>query len=260
MRVLFIGDIFARPGRQAVNELLPSLRHSSGFDVVIANVENAAGGNGVTVPVIDEIVSAGVDVMTSGNHIWDKREGLELIEQGTVLRPANYPLDAPGVGSTVFRFGDGKSLGVISLQGRVFMKPIDCPFRAARREIERLRNETTSIFIDFHAEVTSEKVALGRYLDGDVSAIVGTHTHIATADEQILPEGTAYLTDAGMTGSHDSVIGVDAGGAMSRFISGLPYPRMEPAKQGVKLCGVIIEIEESSGLARSIERISLPLD
>ncbi len=256
MRVLFIGDIVGKTGRKAAARWVPQLQRDYSFDIVLANAENAAGGLGVTPAVIDELQEIGIDGFTSGNHAWDKREGHALIGEGRVLRPANYPPGADGIGSAVIETSTGKALGVINLQGRVFMQPIDCPFRVARREIERIRSETNSILIDLHAEATAEKQALARHLDGQVSVLVGTHTHVQTADECILPGGTAYITDVGMTGAHDSIIGMDPEASIQRFLTGISG-RMDPAKADVRLSAVMIDVDDGSGRAESIERLHL---
>ena len=257
MRVLFIGDIFGRYGRKATAWWVPRLHKERRIDIIVANVENAAGGNGITENVVEEILDAGVDVMTTGNHAWDKRDGVHIIEEGRVLRPANHPTEVPGIGSTVFQTADGNTLGVINVQGRLFMKPMDCPFKACRRELTKLRSETLAVLVDFHAEATSEKQALGWYLDGQVSAVIGTHTHVPTADERILPNGTAYLSDAGMTGPYNSIIGMEPRGATERLMTGVPS-RAEQAKDGTLFCGAIIDIDSSSGNATHIERVMLP--
>ncbi len=220
MKILFIGDIFGKPGRDIARRAIPSLVEQRGIDFVIANVENSAAGFGVTGDIAETILSYGVDVMTSGNHVWDKKEVLEYIpRQPKLLRPANFPAGVPGRGSYLGRTRTGEPVGVINLMGRVFMTPLDDPFAVALREIEALRAKTRVIFVDFHAEATSEKVAMGWHLDGRVTAVVGTHTHVQTADERILPKGTAYQTDVGMTGPHDSIIGVTVEAALGRFLT-----------------------------------------
>ena len=259
MRVLFIGDIVGRPGRRAVASLAPKLRRERGLDLVIANGENAAAGAGITDRVAEQLFGYGVDVITTGNHVWDKKEALPLIEEGRILRPANYPPGVAGIGSTVAHTPDGVPLGVLNLQGRVFLKGIDCPYRVAKREIERLRSEAVAILVDFHAEATAEKLSMGWYLDGEVAAVIGTHTHVQTADERVLPGGTAYITDVGMTGPFESVIGMEIQGSIQRMLTGLPV-RLEPAKNDVHLCGVIVDIDVTSGHAASIERLNIPFD
>ena len=261
MKLLFIGDIVGRPGRDLVRRHLKALAAAQGADLVIANGENAAGGAGITRDNANEILSAGVDVITSGNHVWDKRETLEFIgAEPRLLRPANYPAGTPGLGSHVARSRSGVLVGVVNVMGRVFLHAIDDPFRVAEREIERVRNDGAQIvFVDIHAETTSEKMALGWYLDGKVTAVVGTHTHVQTADERILPGGTAYLTDVGMTGPHDGVIGMDRVAVIARFMSGLPV-RFEPATGDARLHGVTITADPITGKATAIERVALTED
>ena len=255
MKLLFIGDIVGRPGRMALASRLGRLVDRHSVDLVIANGENAAAGFGLTLEVARELFDQGVDVMTSGNHIWDKREIFEQLESDPrLLRPANYPPGLPGRGSGIYRTAAGVAVGVVNLEGRVFMNNLDCPFRAADALVEELRRETPIILVDFHAEATSEKVALGHYLDGRVSAVVGTHTHIQTADEHILPGGTAYLTDAGMTGSRDSVIGIRKELSIERFLTQLPV-RFDVAKKEPILCGLLVEVDEETGRAVAVERV-----
>jgi len=260
MRLLFIGDIVGKPGRDLLRQGLPGLVECHQIDFVIANAENSAGGFGITREIGEQILDLGVDVMTSGNHIWDKKEALDYIgTEPRLLRPANYPAGVPGNGSYLARSRDGRSVGVISLMGRVFMLNIDDPFSVVLREIDRLRERARIIFVDFHAEATSEKLAMGWYLDGKVSAVVGTHTHVQTADERILPKGTAYLTDAGMTGPHDSIIGVEVEAALGRFLTALPA-RFETATANPRLNAVIVEADDRTGLATDIERIQYSAD
>ena len=261
MKLLFIGDIVGRPGRDLVRRHLKALAAAQGADLVIANGENAAGGAGITRDNTNELLAAGVDVITSGNHVWDKRETLEFIgAEPRLVRPANYPAGTPGLGSYVARSRTGVSVGVVNVMGRVFLHAIDDPFRVAEREIERVRNDGAQIvFVDIHAETTSEKMALGWYLDGKVTAVVGTHTHVQTADERILPGGTAYLTDVGMTGPHDGVIGMDRVAVIARFMSGLPI-RFEPATGDARLHGVAITADPITGKATAIERVALTED
>jgi len=255
MRILFIGDVTGEPGRRAIRELLPVITKRERIDLVIANAENVAGGSGVTPDMADELFKYGVSVLTSGDHIWKRKEIIERIETDRrILRPANYPLGAPGLGSTITETPDGVKVGVINLIGRVFMQAVDCPFRIVKQEIEKLSKQTTSIIVDIHAEATSEKVALGWYLDGIVSAVVGTHTHIQTADEKILPGGTAYITDVGMTGPFDSVIGRKKEQILVRFITQMPA-RFEVATDDIQLHSVVIDIDEKTGRALSIKRI-----
>jgi len=255
MRILFIGDIVGEPGRRAVKELVPKITKKEDIDFVVANGENVAGGSGVTPALADELLNSGIDVITAGDHIWKRKEILDYIGSSQrLLRPANYPKNTPGFGSTVVKSASDVEVGVINLMGRVFMQPVECPFRVVKEEIERLKNKTRIIIIDMHAEATSEKIALGWYLDGLVSAIVGTHTHVQTADEKILPLGTAFISDAGMTGPFDSVIGRKKEQILSRFLTQMPV-KFEMAEGDVQLHGVIIDIDEKTGKAESIKRI-----
>jgi len=255
MRILFIGDIVGEPGRQAIKELVPKIVKREKIDFVIANGENTAGGSGITPMIVDELLGYGVDVITSGDHIWKRKEILDRIaEDARILRPANYPREAPGFGSTVVTSRSGVDVGVINLIGRVFMQAVECPFRVVKVEIDKMKNKTRIIIVDMHAEATSEKVALGWFLDGTVSAVIGTHTHIQTADEKILPKGTAFLTDAGMTGPYDSVIGRKKEQILNRFITQMPT-KFEMAENDVQLHGAIIEIDEKTGRAESIRRV-----
>lgn len=257
MNLLFIGDIFGKPGREIARRAIPALVAARQVDLVIANVENSAAGFGVTGDIADAILSYGVDVMTSGNHVWDKKEVLDYLPgQPRLLRPANYPPGVPGRGSYLARTRTGEPVGVINLMGRVFMTPLDDPFAMALREAEALRARTRVIFVDFHAEATSEKVAMGWHLDGRVTAVIGTHTHVQTADERILPKGTAYLTDAGMTGPHDSIIGVTVDAALGRFVTAMPA-RFEAAGGPARLNAVLVTADAATGRATAIERINL---
>jgi len=250
--VLFIGDIIGRPGRRALARHLPALKRKYSPNIVIANAENAAGGVGITEKICQELLNY-ADVLTSGNHIWDKKEALALLEsEPRLLRPANYPPVNPGRGAFILNKGKHR-IGILNLQGRVFMEPIDCPFRIADKEIEPLREKTPVIIVDFHAEATSEKQALGWYLDGRVSAVIGTHTHIPTADERLLPQRTAYITDVGMVGGYNSVIGIRRDQAVDRFLTSRPQ-RFEPGKDGAVCSSVFIDIESSSGKALNIYR------
>jgi metallophosphoesterase (TIGR00282 family) len=256
MRILFIGDIVGKPGRELLRKGLRRLVDHQGVDFVIANVENAAAGFGVTKDIGDSIVEWGVDVMTSGNHIWDKKEVLDYIPgEPRLLRPANYPAGVPGRGSYVAQSGDGRAVGVVNVMGRVFMLNIDDPFQIVLREIEAMKSRTKIIVVDFHAEATSEKVAMGWHLDGKATLVVGTHTHVQTADERILPNGTAYLTDAGMTGPHDSIIGMEREPSLARFLNGMPS-RFEPATGNPRLNGVVVDADEKTGRAIAVRRIS----
>jgi len=250
---LFLGDLIGRPGRRALRKCLPALIEKYSPALVIANGENAAGGVGITEKVGQELL-AQVDVLTSGNHIWDKKEAFDYLKrEPRLLRPANYPPVNPGKGTYIFEPGSGQKVGVLNLQGRVFMEPIDCPFRVADEEVEKLRALTPVIIVDFHAEATSEKQALGWYLDGRVSAVIGTHTHVPTADERILPQGTAFITDVGMVGGYSSVIGIRRDQALKRFLTARPQ-RFEPAKEGVFFSAVFIEVDNQTGKALSIQR------
>ncbi len=255
-RVLLIGDTMARAGRCVLEERLHSLREQAELDFVVANIENAAAGFSITPRIAEELFAAGVDVMTSGNHIFDKKEILQFIErEPRLLRPANYAPGVPGKGRWVGKI-KGTPVAVINLQGRVFMPPSDDPFRAADAQLAALEPSVKIILVDMHAETTSEKMAMGRYLDGRVSAVVGTHTHVQTADEQILPGGTAYLTDLGMTGPHDGVIGMQTAIVLERFLKGIA-PKMEPSEGEIRLNGLIVDVDEETGRALRVERISL---
>jgi hypothetical protein len=257
VKVLFLGDVFGKPGRQAVQRLVPRLISRLGADLVIANAENASNGLGVTPEAADEILASEVDLLTSGNHIWSKREiGPYLAApESRLLRPSNYPAGAPGRGRAVIQTPDGRKLGVVNLEGRVFMKALDDPFPAALAEIAALKAEgCRAILVDFHAEATSEKTAMGHHLDGKVSAVVGTHTHVQTADERLLPGGTAFISDVGMCGPRDSVIGVRKELVLERFLTQRPVT-FEPAKKDVWVHGVLIDIDDKTGLARSIQRV-----
>jgi len=260
VKILFIGDIVGKPGRKAVSALLPGIVGQYGVDIVIANCENAAGGFGVTRKIVDELYHNEIDILTSGNHIWDKKETSDFIDDyETLLRPANYPEGTVGKGSVAIDTRLGISLGVLNLEGRIFMKPLDCPFRVAEREIEKLKHKTDIIIVDMHAEATSEKEALGWFLDGKVSAVLGTHTHVQTADERVLPGGTAYITDVGMTGSFDSVLGIKKEAALERFLTLLPN-RFDVAKGDIRLQGVLIDIDNRTGRSLSIERMSVGME
>jgi metallophosphoesterase (TIGR00282 family) len=255
VNILFIGDVVGEPGRRAIAAHIDRLRDEGKVDFCIANAENSAGGFGLTREVADQLFALGVDVLTGGNHIWDKREILEFIDrEPRILRPANYPPGVPGARSGVFTSRTGNRVAVLSLMGRVFMPTIDCPFRGADELVPGLRAETPIIVVDVHAEATSEKVAMGWYLDGRVSAVVGTHSHVQTADERILPRGTAYLTDAGMTGPYDSVIGVEKDMAIQRFLTQTPR-RFATATGDPRLSGAVITVDDKSGRATAIERV-----
>ncbi len=251
--ILFLGDIIGRPGRKILEKHLSPLIERLSPTVIIANGENAAGGAGMTMKIARELFVR-VDVLTSGNHIWDRREVLEILDKEPhLLRPANYPPVNPGRGACVFEADSGVKVGVLSLQGRVFMEPIDCPFRTADKELEVLKAATPVILVDVHAEATSEKQALGWYLDGRVSAVIGTHTHVTTADERILPQGTAYISDVGMVGGYNAVIGIKKEAGVARFLTSRSQ-RFEPSKEGAILSSVFITVDARTGKALSIRR------
>lgn len=253
LRILFIGDIVGRQGRKIVETLLPAIKSELGIDFTIANCENAAGGFGVTIKIVEELKQAGIDVLTSGNHIWDRQEIVTYLDTVPILlRPLNYPEGVPGRGRGIYEVKNGLKVCVVNLMGRVFMRPIDCPFKAIDNLLRHVEPMVT--FVDMHAEATSEKIAMGWYLDGRVAAVIGSHTHVQTADERILPGGTAYITDAGMTGSIDSVIGIERDAIIKRFLSGIPT-RFEAATENVWLMGVAVTIDLETGKATSIERI-----
>lgn len=260
VKVLFIGDIVGRPGRQAVRGLLPDLIEGYSIDLVIANGENAAGGFGITPAIAEELLSLKIDILTSGNHIWDKKEMVDYIrDKEWLLRPANYPPGVPGFGSTVIKTQTGVQVGVINLCGRVFMDNLDCPFRVGEEIVNQLWAVTPLIVVDMHAEATSEKAAMGWFLDGKVSAVIGTHTHVQTADERILPQGTAFITDIGMTGSVHSVIGIQKELILGRFLTQMPR-KFEVATKGVQLQGVVISIDPDNGKAIALERVKVDYD
>ena len=255
MKLLFVGDIVGKPGRQMLARGLDRLVDRHQIDLVVANGENAAGGFGLTAEVLRELFKLGVDVVTTGNHVWDKREIVDVLaRERALLRPANYPQGSPGLGHGVFSTPGGIKVGILNLEGRVFMSNLDCPFAAADQLVEELRQQTPVIFVDFHAEATSEKLALSWHLDGRVSAVAGTHTHVQTADERVLPGGTACITDVGMTGSWDSIIGMDQQAVIQKFRTQMPS-RFEVAKKNPILCAVVFDIDEATGKARQVERI-----
>jgi metallophosphoesterase (TIGR00282 family) len=257
--VLFLGDVIGRTGRRALEKFLPGLVKKHSPSMIVANGENAAGGSGITEEIGKELFLQ-VDVLTSGNHIWDKKEALPYLgREPRLLRPANYPAVNPGHFTYVFQRADGVKAAVLNLQGRVFMEPLDCPFRRADDEVAALAAETPIILIDFHAEATSEKQALGWYLDGRVSAVIGTHTHVPTADPRVLPKGTAYITDVGMVGGRNAVIGISREQALQRFLTSRPQ-RFEPSRDGLFLSGVFIEIDAMTGRALSIKQEVLAED
>ncbi|MCX6088942.1 MAG: TIGR00282 family metallophosphoesterase [Candidatus Atribacteria bacterium] len=256
MRFLIVGDIVGKPGRRIAAEKIEKIKKSHSIDAVIANGENSAGGLGITPETCEELLRCGIDVLTSGNHIWDKKEILGYIDrQEQLLRPLNYPPGVPGRGYLIHQSNHVK-WAVVNVSGRVFMNPLDCPFQSIDRVLPEIQNETKIIVIDFHAEATSEKIAFGWYTDGRVSCVVGTHTHVITADERILPGGTAYITDIGMTGAHDSVIGIEVQQIVDRFLTQIPV-KYTVAKENVILNGVVVEIDDKTGKAISISRLSL---
>lgn len=258
-KILFIGDIIGKPGRNAISRLLEGLITGYEPDIVVANGENAAGGFGITPEIAEAIHGYGVDIITTGNHIWDRREIYEYISgDARLIRPANYPEGTPGAGSVVVEAASGVKVGVVNLSGRVFMGDVDCPFRVGRRVVDEVRKLTPVVLVDFHAETTSEKMAIGWYLDGTVSAVVGTHTHVQTSDERVLPGGTAYITDAGMTGPTDSVIGMKKDAIIEKFLTQMPR-RFEVASRGLELQGVFVTADAEDGRATSIERIKKTL-
>ncbi len=267
MRILFIGDIVGSPGRQIVSDRLADIVSQRQIDLVIANGENAASGFGITPRLADELLGMGIEVLTGGNHSWDRKEILDYLpHQPRLLRPGNFPEGTPGFGSFIGTAKNGVKYAVLNLQGRVFLAPIDDPFRKADAELAKLPADVAFVLVDIHAETTSEKVAMGWYLDGRVTAVVGTHTHVTTADEHVLPQGTAYITDVGMTGPHDSVIGMDKAGILKRFLDGLPA-RFEVAEGNVQMNAVLLEVDETGDLgpagrarARSIERLRFRID
>src|SRR5204862_4049907 len=249
MRILFIGDIFGKPGREIARRAVPALIERESLDFVIANVENSAAGFGVTGDIAETILSYGVDAMTTGNHVWDKKEVLDYIpRQPKLLRPANFAAGAPGRGSYLGQTRTGEPIGVVNIMGRIFMQPLEDPFAVVLREIEALRGKARVIIVDFHAEATSEKVAMGWHLDGRATAVFGTHTHVQTADDRILPKGTAYLTDAGMTGPHDSIIGVTTEIALGKSLTAMPA-RFQPSSGPGRLNAVIVPADQAAGTA-----------
>jgi hypothetical protein len=257
VRILFVGDVVGRPGRRVLKKLLPHLRRELLPDLVIANGENCAGGIGMTPNTVQELFGAGCDVVTGGNHTWDRKEIVPLLDRSDrILRPANYPEPAPGRGVALVRAADGTEVAVLNLMGRVFMGALEDPFRTADRILQSLGGRPPVVVVDFHAEATSEKMALGWYLDGRVSAIVGTHTHVPTADERVSKAGTAYITDVGMTGPYDSVIGVEKADVLARFLTQRPC-RFSTAKGDVRLSAVLLEIRPQDGRAERIERLSV---
>lgn len=260
MRLLFLGDVVGRAGRAAVVEQLPGIRSHYDIDFAIVNGENAAGGYGITEKIFHELRDAGADVITSGNHIWDQRETLDyIVREDSLLRPLNFPGGTPGKGANLFTLENGANVLVINAMGRIFMQDLDCPFQAIEEQLRScpLKDVADAIFIDFHAEATSEKQAMAHFVDGKVSCIVGTHTHVPTADDQILPKGTGYISDVGMCGDYNSVLGMDTHEPIQRFLTRIPVGRFQPALGDVTLCGLIIEVNETSGLADTLKPIRL---
>ena len=255
MKILVIGDVVGETGRNIIRDVLPSLKEDENIDFVIANGENSAGGSGITPKITQELFAYGVNVITTGDHIWDRKEVLQFIDrEPKLLRPANYPEGVPGQGSVVVTTLNKAKIGVINLVGRIFMKPLECPFRTAEEEVKKISQTTKVIVVDIHAEATSEKIALGYFLDGKVSAVIGTHTHVQTADEKILPLGTAYITDIGMSGSSISVLGREVEPVIKRFLTGIPT-RFGVARENPTLSGVLLEINSETGKATKIQRI-----
>ncbi|NIA14828.1 MAG: TIGR00282 family metallophosphoesterase [Nitrospiraceae bacterium] len=256
MKILFVGDIVGRPGRRILSANLPHLREEHALDAVVVNAENAAGGLGVTPHILDEMTTLDIDGITLGNHTWRKRElAGELDRFDSVARPANYVPGLPGRGSVIVRLADGRRFGLICVVGRVFMEPFRCPFAVAQQEVARLREATPVVLVDIHAEATSEKMAMGWHLDGQCAAVLGTHTHVQTADERLLPKGTAYITDVGMTGPYDSVIGLEPERAVKKFLTGMPN-EYRLANGPVCLNAVVVDVDEETGLANSIRRVA----
>ncbi|GAB5046766.1 TIGR00282 family metallophosphoesterase [Thermodesulfovibrio sp. TK110] len=257
LNVLFIGDIVGKSGRQIVKTILPRLVEEHQIEFVIANAENSAGGFGITEKVAQELFSYGIDLITTGNHVWDKKEAIPYIaKESRILRPLNYPPGVPGFGSAVIKTRKNNVIAVINVSGRVFMNLLDCPFRSTEEEIKRIKEQTKFIFIDFHAEATSEKIAFAYYFDGKVSAIIGTHTHVQTADERILPEGTAYITDVGMTGPEDSVIGFKKDEVIDKFLTQMPKKFDVPSTSSI-FSAVVVKVDKATATAKSIIRLKL---
>ena len=255
MKILMVGDIFGRAGRRSFAELTPKIKAEKKIDIVVANGENAAHGHGLTVSTFNELMSGGADVITTGNHVWSNKDILEIIDREPfLLRPANFPEGTPGKGFCIFPYR-AKNIGVINVMGRTFMQPLDCPFVCAEKIVEQIKNDCDIILIDFHAEATSEKISLGYFLDGKVTAVVGTHTHVQTADERLLPQGTAYITDLGMVGIFDSVIGLEIESVVEKFISCRNGKFLVPEKGVCIYSGVILEIDDATNKPKSIERV-----
>jgi metallophosphoesterase (TIGR00282 family) len=258
MKILFIGDVFGRPGREAVGEWLPKFREEQSIDFVIANAENSAGGKGITSSTVRELFAAQCDALTGGNHTFAQREALELVERDSrILRPANLPPGTPGRGLGIYSTSAGPKVAVLNLMGRAFMKAIDCPFRVGRQLVEEAIGETPILIVDFHAEATSEKMAMAAYLDGTATAVIGTHTHVPTADARVTDKGTAAITDVGMTGPYDSVIGIKTEIALEQMMTGLPV-RHEVGAGGVRVCGLLLEADPATGRALAAQAIRVP--
>ena len=261
MKILFVGDVYGKPGRRAAAYWIPRLIEQRAVDFCIVNGENAAGGFGITEKIGQKFHNYGADAITMGDHVWDQKDSVAYIQKGDrILRAANFPNAVKGIGAAVFQTRNGASVGVVSLMGRTYMKAsLGCPFRTGVATAAKLRAKTPIVLVDFHAEATSEKIAFGHFIDGKVSAVLGTHTHVQTADEGILPHGTAYITDVGMTGPHDSVIGSKKGPAIFRFMNQMPV-RFTPATGDIKFCGVLLDIDERTGRAQHIERLRLDME
>ena len=258
MKIIFIGDIIGKAGRKVIQKLLPEIIGDFQIDFCLANAENAAGGFGITSKIVRQLFQENIDVLTSGNHIWDNKDIFTVIStEKRLLRPANYP-KAPGLSSMVYTAKNGEKVGVLNLSGRIYMPPLDCPFQIAEAKVPELQRECNIIIVDFHAEATSEKIAMGWYLDGEVSAVIGTHTHVQTADETILPNGTAYITDVGMTGPFDSVIGIEKEIVIKKFFTQMPH-KFNVAKKDLRLNGAVIDIESNTGRAKDIQRVQINL-
>ena len=256
MRLLFIGDIVGEPGRRAVKQILPRLRSEHAIDVVVANGENSAGGSGITSAIAEELFGYGIHALTCGDHLWDQKEvGTLLAKEKRFVRPGNYPDGVPGQGATILELPGLPPIGVMNLQGRTFMPVLENPFTLAKQMVKSLRVVTPILFLDMHAEATSEKIAMGRMLDGQVSAVIGTHTHVQTADEQIFPGGTAFMCDAGMTGPHEGCLGRDFNPIIERFLTNTPQ-RFYVASEGIRLNGALIDIDDKTGKATAIRRVS----
>ncbi|MHC4885329.1 MAG: TIGR00282 family metallophosphoesterase [Planctomycetota bacterium] len=258
-RILCTGDIVGKPGRKMMMERLPAYRREREIDFVVANGENAAAGSGITTKIVNSLLNAGVDVITTGDHIYKNKEVFACIDHEQLLRPHNYVPTAAGKGVVIRTLAEGTRIGVINLQGRVFMEPAECPFHAVDKLLDELQDQTDLLILDFHAEASSEKIAMGWYLDGRVTAVVGTHTHVQTADERILPQGTAYITDLGMTGPYDSILGRDKERVLQKFTTQMPA-RFDIASDDVRICGVEIEVDLETGRAVGIERVNLICD